>query len=169
MWKRVGYGPGLELRIMERALDGGSRRPTGATLSIVSATDDLDLEPLVELDQRAFDEFWHMDASGIHEALDATSRNEVFEAYDNDLLVGYAVVGAQLGVSFLQRIAVDPAFQGRGFGSALVDACVGWGAAAGASTMLLNVREENEVARSLYRAHGFRDTRSHLEVLRYQS
>lgn len=165
IWKRVGFHKDLELIIMERQL-GGVADPTSMA---IEAADDPDMGELERLDRLAFDEFWHMEAAALTEARGATPRAQVLIVEEDDRLVGYSIVGAQLGTSFLQRIAVDPARQGRGIGTDLLRASFSWARKTGAANMLLNVREENEQARSLYRRHGFTETRNRLCVLRYGS
>lgn len=54
-------------------------------------------------------------------------------------------------------LAVMPAFQRRGIGRALLAAVEGEAAARGCCKLTLEVREDNTVARALYRQHGFGD------------
>lgn len=164
IWRRVGYQPDLELKIMEKQLDRRNVR-----IERVQSDANPDLGLLEKVDRLAFDDFWHMDAAGLQEALDATPKRQVFSGYIEGEVAGYAIVGAQLGISFLQRIAVDPSKQGRGLGTDLIKASAGWAASTGAAAMVLNVREENEGARSLYRSQGFIDSKNLLQVLRYQA
>lgn len=154
----------LELRIMEKLL--GSIDFSNQSVSPFSGSD---LAPLEYVDRLAFDDFWHMDALGLEEAIGATPRTRIFQATVDASVAGYAIVGTQQGVSFLQRIAVDPTFQGAGVGRELITASMQWARMAGAATMLLNVRSENEVARHLYSKQGFADTGAMLRVLRYES
>ena len=70
-------------------------------------------------------------------------------------LVGYAglmVSGAEADV---QTVAVAPSAQGRGLGSELVRALVAEAARRGATSLLLEVRADNEAAIRLYHRHGF--------------
>ncbi|HEY5890280.1 MAG TPA: GNAT family N-acetyltransferase [Acidimicrobiia bacterium] len=164
IWRRVGYEKDIELQVMEKQLSAELQ-----DLQRVEALGDRSNASLEEIDRLAFDDYWHMDGPGLQEAVDATPRHQVFVAVVDGTPVGYAIVGVQVGISFLQRIAVVPAHQGEGLGSELVHAGFRWAASNGATTMLLNVREENAGARSLYRSLGFVDTKNILEVLRYQA
>lgn len=161
-WKRVGYQPGFELKIMERRL-----RAHDTNLDRISPLQQPDLAQLETIDRSAFDDFWHMDREGIEEALEATPRQRVFAGFIEDEMVGYAIIGAQLGVSFLQRIAVVPDHQGRGLGTEMIEAGSDWATTTGATTMLLNVRGENRGAVELYRSLGFDDTNKFLHVLKF--
>ncbi len=164
IWRRVGYEKDIELQVMEKQLSTDLQE-----LQRVEALGDRSNASLEEIDRLAFDDYWHMDGPGLQEAVDATPRHQVFVAVDDGTPVGYAIVGVQMGISFLQRIAVVPTHQGKGLGTELVHAGFRWAASNGATTMLLNVREENAGARSLYRSLGFVDTKNILEVLRYQA
>ncbi len=164
IWRRVGYQNDIELQVMEKQM-GAERHD----FKRVDTLGDRNNKILEEIDRMAFDDYWHMDGPGLQEAVDATPRQQVFVSFADNDPVGYAIVGAQLGVSFLQRIAVVPAHQGEGLGSELMHASFHWAASKGAATMLLNVREENAGARTMYRSLGFVDTKNILEVLRYQA
>lgn len=54
-------------------------------------------------------------------------------------------------------IVVVPDFRGLGLGRQIVCALTGWASRLGAEQAYLQVREDNEVARDLYRTLGFRD------------
>ena len=88
------------------------------------------------------------------------------EVRSNGRVDGFAIVGAELGASYLQRVAVDPDAQGRGLGRSLVREAQRWAGGHGAHSMLLNTQPENHRAAALYRAEGFRLLPDRLEVLR---
>jgi GNAT superfamily N-acetyltransferase len=62
------------------------------------------------------------------------------------------------GSAALTALWVDPRFRGRGVGSALVEAVLGWAADHGFSQVLLWVTEVNRNAERLYVHHGFART-----------
>ena len=68
---------------------------------------------------------------------------------------GMAVV--ERGYVGLFDIVVAPDLRGLGLGKHIVCALTGWARKAGAGRAYLQVREENEVARDLYRTLGFTD------------
>jgi ribosomal protein S18 acetylase RimI-like enzyme len=162
IWKKAGYGPMLRLKIMEKKLV-----PVAELSERVSEHDPADIGPLEQVDHAAFDEFWRMDTAGLSEAIAATPRARVLKIDTEIGMGGYAIVGSQLGISFLQRIAVSNRHQGMGFGSELLKASMRWALDSGAATMVLNVRSDNEVALGLYSRHGFVDTKTSLRLLRY--
>lgn len=162
IWERSGYQELLRLEIMEKSIDS-PRDPEG----LVEPASNPDLAEIEALDRLAFDAFWHMGAAGLSEAIAATPRSAVLEVRHGSGLAGYAIVGAQLGVAFLQRIAVDPTLGRQGLGGALVRAAERWSAGRGATIMVLNVRPDNDRARQLYLTSGFRATGKDLLVLSY--
>lgn len=164
IWNRVGYEPMLELAIMETTL--GAVQKTSERVAPLSGSD---LGRLESIDRQSFDRFWHLESVGLKEAIEATPRATVLQAVVDNDMVGYAVVGTQLGVSFLQRIAVVPEHQGNGIGHDLIAASKSWARGTGAVTMVLNVRAENDGARRLYTREGFADTGAKLRVLRYRA
>jgi ribosomal-protein-alanine N-acetyltransferase len=77
---------------------------------------------------------------------------------DGGLLVGYAglafVAGPPQAEAEVHTIGVDPAFQGRGVGRALLRGLLDVADAVGA-TVFLEVRTDNDTARALYESEGF--------------
>jgi GNAT superfamily N-acetyltransferase len=67
--------------------------------------------------------------------------------------IGRAVVtGDWLGLS---AVEVDPSLQGRGLGSSVVAALLGWGATRGARSAYIQALSDNAAARALYARFGF--------------
>ena len=94
------------------------------------------------------------------------------EKFDDDLRSPYArfvvadaegqVAGYAIGqylpgndVADVQNIAVVESFRGRGIGAELLDALTAWSIEKGASAIMLEVRDDNTVAQSLYASRGF--------------
>ncbi len=113
-----------------------------------------DLTHLLEIDRRAFDDFWSLDELAFGEALEATptSRLRVARA---PRPVGYAITGRAGEIGYLQRLAVDPPAQGRGVGSALVADALRWVARRGARVAYVNTQRDNTRALALYERLGF--------------
>jgi [ribosomal protein S18]-alanine N-acetyltransferase len=70
-------------------------------------------------------------------------------------IVGFAVVSQVLDEATLLSIAVDPVYQRRGLGRALLLAALDRAEHEGALRCLLEVRESNAAARLLYTGNGF--------------
>jgi ribosomal protein S18 acetylase RimI-like enzyme len=170
VWKRCGYSEVQRLEIMERS----TTRTAGIERPPVTVAATVDWDRIVAIDKAAFEGFWRMNGDGLREALAVTPTSAMLVAESTDdgggsTLSGFAIVGAQWNVSYLQRIAVHPEASGAGIGSSLVAAALRWGAGQAASTMVLNVRGENPKARRLYEKAGFSSTGTYLRVLRYDA
>lgn len=131
------------------------------------------LRRVLDIDQQAFDPFWRFDDLTLKEARQATpvSRYRVVRMDDRagGSLVGYAVTGRAGPRGYLQRLAVDPAASGRGFGTLLVDDALSWLSARGVHTVMVNTQETNDRALELYRRIGFVSEPEGLVVLRWSA
>lgn len=78
-----------------------------------------------------------------------------FVVEDGDLLVGHAVVSVVAEIAELQRISVDAEHRRTGLATALLEHVEAVAAGEGADRVLLEVREDNEGARSFYAARGY--------------
>lgn len=161
VWKRAGYTEAENLEVFERATI--TTGPPG-----VAPAKTIDWPTIQAIDDASFEGFWRMSTDGLKEALDSTRQSSLL-VYGEDSIVGYAIVGAQWNMSYLQRIAVLPDRTGYGIGRALLDGALAWGRRQGAPTMILNVRAENLKARRLYESAGFVATGTNLRILRYDS
>ena len=128
-----------------------------------------DFEALQTIDRSAFNALWRMDAVGLRESFNATTRSVVLMSSNSDEMAGYAIVGLSGITGYLQRIAVDPAHQRQGHGQRLVRASLRWAGEHGAATMLLNTQPENTISADLYRSEGFARMPGALRVLKYES
>ncbi len=164
IWLKCGYEESFHLDVMERSVTSPRPGPN----SLVVEAERPDWGALIEIDRHAFQGFWRMSVAGLNEAMSSTSRSVVLTMGDTEI-AGYAIVGAQWNVSYLQRIAVHPEHGGKNIGSDLVRAALQWARKKSAQTMVLNVREENARARRLYSREGFTPTGTTLRVLRYET
>ncbi|WP_189349267.1 ribosomal protein S18-alanine N-acetyltransferase [Zhihengliuella salsuginis] len=113
-----------------------------------------DVEQVYPLETRLFPEdAWPRDMFEAEVAQTDTRRYWVAEA--DGRVVGYAGMMCVLPIADVQTIAVVPEFEGRGIGTALLEAMIGESRARGADNLLLEVREDNPRAQQLYTRHGF--------------
>jgi ribosomal protein S18 acetylase RimI-like enzyme len=124
---------------------------------------------VLEVDNKAFEQFWQFDSFSLKEARRATPTNRFTVCRGNNGVIGYAVTGRAAGRGYLQRLAVDPVAQGQGVGTALVNDCIRWLHRKGASLALVNTQERNHRALDLYERLGFVRQREGLLVLRWDT
>lgn len=122
---------------------------------------------VLAVDHAAFPPFWRLDSAALDDAVAATPSARLRVADGGGTgLAGYAVTGRAGPRGYLQRLAVDPAVQRRGIGSALVVDGLRWLRRWGAREVFVNTQEDNQPALELYERLGFRRQRHGLAVLR---
>lgn len=161
VWRRAGFADHLELVVFERSL----HLPWPPPARPVSVEGPVDPSRLVAIDDRAFVPEWRVGRLGLAEAMEATPGGATLLAYEEGALIAFCIVGELAGTSYLQRLAVDPRYSGKGVGRDLVRAAFGWARRRGARTMLLNTQPDNHAAAGLYQSEGFRRLPSPLWVL----
>ena len=113
-----------------------------------------DLEQVAALEQELFpQDAWDL-ASWWHE-LAGRPRRDYLVLTDPDGVLGYAGLDHGGEVSDVMTIAVHPRGRGHGLGQRLLDELVARARQAGAQRIMLEVRADNEAARSLYASAGF--------------
>lgn len=162
-WEAIGFTPFLDLLLMRRSLDTNLPAPD----HLVVRDADVALDDLLTVDRAAFEPFWRFDLNALTEATHATSRSSLFVINDGDSgFTGYAVVGYGHAISYLQRVAVHPDWQGQGMGRSLIRAAARGAKRAGSKALLLNTQSENGGATALYESEGYRLLPESLAVLR---
>lgn len=112
-----------------------------------------DVPAALAVDHAAFDPIWWNSAAFLAQALDefrfvvATAGGEV---------AGYSLCSTYPGEGHLARLAVHPAWQGRGIGGQLVRDALRFFWGCGLTRVLLNTQQDNERSQALYRRYGFR-------------
>jgi ribosomal-protein-alanine N-acetyltransferase len=111
-----------------------------------------DVPALARIEREAFSDPW--DARAFLTLLD-TPAVHVTVAERHGELLGYSVVTLVLDEAELSNLAVTGAARGTGLGRLLLEEALRAVRSHGASTVFLEVRESNTVARALYAAAGF--------------
>lgn len=162
VWDDAGFQPFRQLLLMERDLSFSIEAPT-ATIGEGSETD---WEEALAVDDAAFTPDWQIGGMGLTDARQATPLSSFLVLRDDTRLVGFSIVGIAQSTAYLQRIAVHPDTQGRGFGQSLLRASLLWAQQQRARTMLLNTQLDNHSAARLYKTERFESLPQHLVLLR---
>ena len=118
------------------------------------------------LDHLAFDSGWGLDVDGIEEACRATPVHRIRLAVTaTDEPAGYMVTGRNGSAGFIQRLAVDPAYEGQGVATSLLQDGLSWLARRRVTDILVNTHLDNERALSLYQRIGFEQLPENLRVM----
>lgn len=136
------------------------RRDGGLTFERIDPTDPAWMADLLRLDHAAFPWLWWNSADEF--AIYArTAGVQLFLGRERGVMVAYVGVTSYPGWGHLDRIAVDPAAQGRGIGRQALAFAVGALSGAGARRVALSTQETNHRSQRLYESAGFRRVSGH--------
>ena len=113
-----------------------------------------DLAQMADLESRCFPHDAWSEATFWAE-LAQRPRQSYWVAAEEERVVGYAGVDVAGDLADVMTVAVDPERRGSGLGTRLLHVLHTRAADAGADAVLLEVRADNEPARSLYATHGY--------------
>lgn len=163
-YRRAGMEPLLRVLVLRRELHGSDALtcehdpPAGIEIGTGSP---LDARELLELDRVCFEPLWAYDRP-LMERYITQDRTIVARTRDGARIVGYAMAGRVGEEGTIGRLAVDPAWRGRGLGGALLAEAVRTQAASGRAYVTLTTQTDNEVAQRLYLRQGFKCLRGQL-------
>lgn len=162
-WEAAGFVEFVPLAFMRRDL--AERIPSPDHLVI--SPPDHSVVDLLRIDHAAFDRFWRFDRFGMAEAIAATAKTKSLLIRGPDgAPVAFAIVGFGHAMSYLQRLAVHPDWQGQQMGRSLIRAAARTAQSAGSRAMMLNTQTDNDPAIALYASEGFVTLPEPLAVLR---
>ncbi len=116
---------------------------------------------LLTLDHRAFPWLWWNSAGEFDNYGSVPGVEIVLVRRPDGAPLGYIGTTSLGSWGHLDRIAVDPAAQGQGFGRRLLALAIERLQADGARRVALSTQASNRVSRALYESVGFRRSRSH--------
>ncbi len=120
---------------------------------LIRAMDINDVERVVELENILFTSSWNA-SDFMYEILENQfSYNFVLE--EDEYIVGYVGVWIMYEQSQITTIGIDPHYQRRGLGRALLEAMIDFALQQDCQVMSLEVRISNQKALSLYQSLGF--------------
>lgn len=149
-----GFAPAVRVVTLDkkdRAIPDGSTPP----VRLRQPTKD-DFAMLADIDRRAFTPMWWRSESSVRQRGKATSRFTVAELEGE--VVGYAEWECGLSAAHVNRLAVDPRYQGRGIGALLLTRVLEALWNCGAQTVSLNTQASNHRSQRLYDRFNFRPT-----------
>jgi [ribosomal protein S18]-alanine N-acetyltransferase len=121
-----------------------------------------DLDRVSDLDQQAFGRLWRIGRSTLEIAFRQAADASVAEI--DGQLAGYQLTTLSPLGAHLARLAVDPRWQGRGIGAALVAGMLHRLHERGTTRITLNTQADNLASQELYRRLGFRQNSDRLPV-----
>lgn len=130
------------------ALDGER-----SSVSVRSGSPD-DVERLVELDARCFNDFWRY---GSHEFVECMAHERTVIAGQGGVVLGYATCAIHGAAATIGRLAVAPDARRRGIATALLAALGSYALNSGVYAMTLCTQEDNAASRALYTSLSFRE------------
>jgi len=161
----AGFSVEEELYLLSFDLVGVDLPPAPRDVPMVKARRGMRAAAL-EVDRAAFSPFWQFDERGLKEARRATPHSRFQVALDPaGRVAGYAICGRSGPRGFVQRLAVRPAEQRHGMGSALLLDGLHWMRGRGVQRAVVNTQLDNHAALSLYQRLGFRREPTGLSVL----
>ena len=165
-WNQAGFKPFIDLALMRKSLESSDGSPD----HLVVERPETEIEDLLAIDAAAFTPFWRFNRGALEEAIGATTRSTTLTILGSDAVpIAYAVVGFGSAIAYLQRVAVDPQWQGQGMGRSLVRVVTRKARESGAKVLLLNTQLDNHSAIGLYEDEGFVKLPEPLSLLHFPS
>lgn len=113
-----------------------------------------DIGVVWELEKACFSDPW---SSAILEESIYNELDFCLVLEESGVICGYGCLRLIAGEGEIERIAVLPAYRGRGLGKKLMEAMVAFARNQDVHSVTLEVRSGNEPARNLYKSYGFRE------------
>lgn len=115
-----------------------------------------DVDDLFQVNCRAFGEFWAMSRDDIEKLFVVQDENrKMCKVEENGKLAAYAIYSIHPDKSHIGRLAVDPDYQGKGYGGRLLDRVLRGVEEKGIGLVTLYTQIDNENSRPLYENRGF--------------
>jgi ribosomal-protein-alanine N-acetyltransferase len=125
-----------------------------------------DLPAVAKVDASAFELLWQNALPALEQAYPQATWATVAEA--DGQVIGYQLSTRNpIGVH-LARLAVIPAMQGKGFGSALVSNLIQQARQYGISHLTVNTQSDNALSLRFYQGMGFHETGERFPVFQMQ-
>jgi len=115
-----------------------------------------DLPAIARVDEAAFDPLWHYDERTLWQAASYAATFTVLTM--DSAIIGYQLSTHHGSAGHLARLAIDPAYQEKGYGGLLIGEMLRFFARRGVTTASVNTQEDNVRSLRLYTRLGFQAT-----------
>ena len=120
-----------------------------------------DIDSLARLDAACFNVLWHMGPADLRQLV---LFGQLTLAEREGSLAGYLALTMRGSIAQVARLAVHPAWSGRGIGRQLLAGGLAAASDLGCRSAVLNTQADNQRAQALYRSLGFHPTGERFEV-----
>ncbi len=114
-----------------------------------------DIEYLIDLDHKIFDDYWKNSSISFEETMKSCNNNYLFKSKTKNELNGYAILGETRRFTYLQRIGIIKSFQGNGLGENLLNSVIQFSLNKKFINIKLNTQNDNVSALNLYKKKDF--------------
>ena len=118
------------------------------------------IDNLINLDKNIFESYWQNSSAAFTETIQSCPENYLFFTNQNDQNVGYAILGVNRKLGYLQRFGIHRDYQNKGLGKELLDKILKFSKDKKLLNIRLNTQKENTFAQSLYTKNGFQFTKT---------
>ncbi|MGL4772544.1 MAG: GNAT family N-acetyltransferase [Clostridium sp.] len=116
-----------------------------------------DIDDIYDVDSSAFSEIWHEAKGMVADRIrnKGEGMNQIVIKENEEIVaVGFSRIREE-GLGYINRLAVKPSKQGKGYGKLLVRNALNYLYENGANRVELNTQIKNKQSRPLYESHGF--------------
>lgn len=112
-----------------------------------------DFKSVLQIDQRAFEPQWQLGLMNLKACFRASKISLVL-TWQNEVLA-YLMSEQYFDIQHISRLAVDPAFHGKGIANCLLNTLINEALINGASQISVNTNDDNTPGLALYQSLGF--------------
>lgn len=160
-----GFTEVQQIVLLEHTVPAYQEIPLPAGIEIRSMNRD-DLPAVARLDALAFAPLWQNSLASLQRAYVQAGPATV--AVSNNEIIGYQISTKNPFGVHLARLAVNPAYQGRGLGYAIVQDLLRHTRHQGIQRVSVNTQSDNAASLALYQKIGFARTGEQYQVFTYQ-
>ncbi len=155
-WIKSGWTINHKLNVCVLNLRNSNHRyPSDNKHIEIKKLENKDIEYLLELDHKIFEDYWKNSKSSLEETMKSCNNNYLFKSGGENDLDGYAILGETRKFTYLQRIGIVKSSQGSGLGNNLLNCVISFAVEKKFINMKLNTQSDNIAALNLYKKNKF--------------